>query len=633
VPLVIPVHMHFSSDDLWFDPVDTGAGEGDYVVVTTERGTEFGLACAEPFDAPASEITGKLKPVLRVASEQDIQRAEELASKGDEAMPVFRQLVKKHGLDIKPAGVEFLFGGEKIVFYFAAEERVDFRELVHDLASQFHSRVDMRQIGVRDEARLQGGYATCGQELCCRRMGGAFEPVSIRMAKEQDLPLNSAKISGVCGRLMCCLRYEFEAYKDFKQRAPKRNTLIDTPLGKAKIIEYNTPRETLTLRLDNGKSFTVALEDMTCSEGCKKRSKGQDSLARPDTVNRNVLEKIGTAEILAQLAELDRQENPEAFAYELDASLVKPRRRTPSGSRAQTEAAERHPGSGSGSSSASRSRAGSPSSPRPRSSRTLASYAENEDAVSPSARSEKGREPRRRSSGKAESPARSRKQSPQASAAPARTHNPAASAGAGSSEQADMRPQRRKGMRPHRQHTSASQAADQKTATPKAVAGPSSARETKQQKATSSSEAASSSAQRRTRRHRSVQDSPRPETAPSQDQRRQHIQASEDPAKQHSEQEAPTARPRRSRKPSAPAATDQQGNRQAEHRADRQTDRQTDQRAERQPERRAERQAGTQTSGKSDRQVQDASAPRGAVRRHHRHPGDHGGQTSSDESE
>jgi hypothetical protein len=164
----------------------------------------------------------------------------------------------------------------------------------------------MRQIGVRDEARLVGGYAPCGQELCCVRFGGEFEPVSIRMAKEQDLPLNSAKISGVCGRLMCCLRYEFEAYRDFKSRAPKRNALVDTPLGKAKVVEYNTPRETVTLRLENGKSFTVALKDMTCSEGCCKRSAEQHAPLRPDTVTREALEALGTPEIVMQLANLDR---------------------------------------------------------------------------------------------------------------------------------------------------------------------------------------------------------------------------------------------------------------------------------------------------------------------------------------
>ena len=324
--LVIPVRMHFNTQDLWFDPAKSQAMAGDHVVVSTERGTEFGLATRDPFEAPEEEVHGSLKPVLRIATEADIRQAEGLARKGEEAMPLFRRLIEKHGLDMKPVGVEFLFGGEKVVFYFAAEERVDFRELVHELAQQFRMRVDMRQIGVRDEVRLMGGYAPCGQELCCARLGGKFEPVSIRMAKEQDLPLNSAKISGVCGRLMCCLRYEFEAYKDFKQRAPKRNALIDTPLGKAKIVEYNTPRETVTMRLENGKSFTVALKDMTCSKECP-RSQDKDGVPaalRPDTVTRETLEALGTAEIMAQLAELDRANNPQA--YELDSSLLAPSR-------------------------------------------------------------------------------------------------------------------------------------------------------------------------------------------------------------------------------------------------------------------------------------------------------------------
>jgi len=250
MPLVVPVKFTYASRDLWFDPQDLDILEADYAICSTERGTEIGLVTADPFEVPQDEIGQPLKPVLRVASDIDLQLADDLAIQGDEAMVDFRRLVKELDLEMKPVGVEYLFGGEKAVFYFAAEERVDFRQLVKDLSSTLHIRVDMRQIGVRDETRLVGGYAQCGQELCCTRFGGQFEPVSIRMAKEQDLPLNSSKISGVCGRLMCCLRYEFEAYKDFKSRAPKKKTLIDTPLGKARIQEYDTPREQLVLRLN-----------------------------------------------------------------------------------------------------------------------------------------------------------------------------------------------------------------------------------------------------------------------------------------------------------------------------------------------------------------------------------------------
>lgn len=307
MPVVVPVKFAFASRDLWFDPQGLDIAEADHAICSTERGCEIGLVTADPFEVPEAELSAPLKPVLRIATDDDLDYADELAQRGDDAMEDFRRLVKQNGLDMKPVGVEYLFGGEKIVFYFAAEDRVDFRQLVKDLSACFHTRIDMRQIGVRDETRLVGGFAHCGQELCCTRFGGQFEPVSIRMAKEQDLPLNSAKISGVCGRLMCCLRYEFEAYKDFKSRAPKKKTLIDTPLGKAKIQEYNTPREQLVLRLESGKVFRVNLSDMTCSEGCKKRAEEQGCNCRPDCVTRDILERIESPDIALALMELDRE--------------------------------------------------------------------------------------------------------------------------------------------------------------------------------------------------------------------------------------------------------------------------------------------------------------------------------------
>ena len=307
MPVVVPVKFAYASRDLWFDPQGLDIVEADHAICSTERGTEIGLVTADPFEVPEDELSAPLKPVLRIATDDDLDYADELAQRGDDAMEDFRRLVKQNELDMKPVGVEYLFGGEKVVFYFAAEDRVDFRQLVKDLSSCFHTRIDMRQIGVRDETRLVGGYAHCGQELCCTRFGGQFEPVSIRMAKEQDLPLNSAKISGVCGRLMCCLRYEFEAYKDFKSRAPKKKALIDTPLGKAKIQEYNTPREQLVLRLESGKVFRVNLSDMTCSEGCKKRAEEQGCSCRPDCVTRDILERIESPDIALALMELDRE--------------------------------------------------------------------------------------------------------------------------------------------------------------------------------------------------------------------------------------------------------------------------------------------------------------------------------------
>lgn len=335
MPTVIPVKFKYAARDLWFDPEDTGAQEGDHVICSTERGDEIGLATMDAIEMDDERLhdtigDATLKPVLRIADDADLDRAEELADRGEEAFPVFRRLVAESGLDMKPVGVEFIFGGGKAVCYFSAEERVDFRQLVRDLSRELHERIDMRQIGVREEAAIIGGFAHCGQELCCARFGKQFEPVSIRMAKEQDLPLNSAKISGACGRLMCCLRYEFEAYRDFKSRAPKRNAVIETPLGKGKIIEYDTPKEQICLRLENGKQVRVALAEMETSEAAVKKSQELNCPCRPDTVTRASLDKLESPEIKMALAELDRQMGvvPEESFDESDIFVeTKPRRR------------------------------------------------------------------------------------------------------------------------------------------------------------------------------------------------------------------------------------------------------------------------------------------------------------------
>ena len=312
MPTVIPVKFTFAARELWFDPADTGAQEADHVICQTERGQEIGLATADAREVTDDELAAKvgrsqLHEVLRIATEEDLQRAELLAQRGEDSMPAFRRHVSESGLDMKPVGVEYLFDGDKAVCYFAAEERVDFRQLVRDLSREFHVRIDMRQIGVREEAAIVGGYGHCGQELCCRRFNMSFDPVSIRMAKEQDLPLNSTKISGACGRLMCCLRYEFEAYRDFKGRAPKRNAVIDTPLGKAKIVEYDTPKEQICLRLESGKQIRVALADMTASEAAHKKSEELGCPCRPDTVTREVLDRLESPDVQMALAELDRK--------------------------------------------------------------------------------------------------------------------------------------------------------------------------------------------------------------------------------------------------------------------------------------------------------------------------------------
>ena len=238
---IAPVNLYYNPKTLWFDAGELDVRCGDGVVVSTARGVEFGRASGDVFEADASQVKKlktPLKPVKRIATEADEARAKEMEAKSAEALPVFKQMAAEAGADMRPVSVEYLLDGDKAVFYFEAEERVDFRELVRKLAAHFHVRIDMRQIGVRDEARMVGGLGHCGQELCCKRLGGEFCPVSIRMAKEQDLSLNPQKISGVCGRLMCCLRYEFDAYKDFKSRAPKQNSQVQTPAGPAKVVDW-----------------------------------------------------------------------------------------------------------------------------------------------------------------------------------------------------------------------------------------------------------------------------------------------------------------------------------------------------------------------------------------------------------
>jgi len=240
---------------------------GDMVIVRSDHGDEIGQVSSEPHEAAEGRPADTGLRIVRMATREDTERAEELRAKEREAMLLYRRLIGKLGLDMKPTDVEYLFDGARAIFYFVAEERVDFRDLVRDLAAELHVRVDMRQIGVRDEARLIGGLGHCGQQLCCARMGGEFQPVTIRMAKEQDLPLNPLKISGVCGRLMCCLRYEFEAYRDFKGRAPKKGAIVDIGGTLGKVVELDTPRERVTMRREDGSRVTFALTDLDC--GCE----------------------------------------------------------------------------------------------------------------------------------------------------------------------------------------------------------------------------------------------------------------------------------------------------------------------------------------------------------------------------
>lgn len=274
MPKVTGVRLRYSKT-LWFNPGELDPQEGAIVIVETERGQEVGLVQHPVHDVDEGSLKAALKPVLRIATKEDMEHVVALGEKEKAAMPKFKELIEKNHLEMKPVDIEYLFGGDKIVFYFSAEERVDFRALVKDLASHFHMRIDMRQVGVRDEARMVGGLGHCGEVLCCSRMGGEFAPVSIKMAKDQGLPLNPLKISGRCGRLMCCLRYEVEAYQDFNARSPRKNAIVDTPRGESKVVDIDALREIITLQFqrqeDEGPDrLAVPLCKMNCTKEGKK---------------------------------------------------------------------------------------------------------------------------------------------------------------------------------------------------------------------------------------------------------------------------------------------------------------------------------------------------------------------------
>ena len=263
---VVPIRFKYNTKTYWYKYGDADPKPGDWVVVARDGGKGFGWVEDEPFEISEEqekELKSPLKTIIRVATDDDYKTLEQLNEKGAEAKKVFRELAEKRELGIKPIDVEYLMDCDRAIFHFSSEERVDFRELVRDLASTLHVHVDMRQIGVRDEARLVGGLGHCGEILCCVRMSNGFQPVSIRMAKDQDLPLNPSKVSGACGRLMCCLRYESEAYKDFKSRAPKVGTVVTTPAGDAKVTELNIPKEMVKVKMVEGdETFQVPLSGM-----------------------------------------------------------------------------------------------------------------------------------------------------------------------------------------------------------------------------------------------------------------------------------------------------------------------------------------------------------------------------------
>ncbi len=248
--VIIGIRFKNTGKVYYFDPGENTLRKGDLVVVETARGTECGEVVIPNKEVADATIVKPLKPVLRVATAEDKKRARDNRDKEEKAMRLCQEKIAAHKLDMKLVDVEYTFDNSKILFYFTADGRVDFRDLVKDLASVFRTRIELRQIGVRDEAKMLGGLGICGRPFCCSQFLSDFQPVSIKMAKEQGLSLNPTKISGSCGRLMCCLKYEQEAYESLLRSTPKVGSLVTTKEGKGVVTESNILTGALKVRLD-----------------------------------------------------------------------------------------------------------------------------------------------------------------------------------------------------------------------------------------------------------------------------------------------------------------------------------------------------------------------------------------------
>ena len=248
---IISVRFRPGGKQYYFDPLGLNVAEGQNVIVETGKGLEYGTCVRRNTMVKDEAVVQPLRPVVRLATEKDEKQVRENRGREKDALRICQQLVERHGLDMKLVQVEFSFDGAKIIFFFTSDGRVDFRALVKDLAGIFRARIELRQIGVRDEARMLGGFGICGKPFCCAQFLDEFQPVSIKMAKTQNLSLNPTKISGTCGRLMCCLKYEQEAYEDAVKRCPRQDSFVECPDGVGVVSSVNLLKEQVKVRLED----------------------------------------------------------------------------------------------------------------------------------------------------------------------------------------------------------------------------------------------------------------------------------------------------------------------------------------------------------------------------------------------
>ncbi|MCR4755934.1 MAG: stage 0 sporulation family protein [Lachnospiraceae bacterium] len=295
---IIGVRFRTAGKIYFFDPKDYDVKRGDHVIVETARGVEYGTVVGDPKEVPEEEIVQPLKEVIRIATDKDDEQELKNKEKEKEAFKICLEKIANRGLEMKLIDAEYTFDNNKVLFYFTADGRVDFRELVKDLASVFRTRIELRQIGVRDETKIRGGIGICGRPLCCHAHLSDFIPVSIKMAKEQNLSLNPTKISGVCGRLMCCLKHEEDTYEEINKRLPGIGDYVTTPDGlKGEVTSVNVLRELVKVIVESGDEKEI------------HEYKAEDLKFK----RRHRKEKQLTKEELRELKELEKQDKTQGL--------------------------------------------------------------------------------------------------------------------------------------------------------------------------------------------------------------------------------------------------------------------------------------------------------------------------------
>ena len=348
---IISVRFKNGGKQYYFNPNGLQFAEGDGVIVETSRGVEFGECVQANSMIDEMELTAPLRPVLRAATPEDVEAVAKNKEKEEKAFQVCQEKIVEHGLDMKLVEVEYSFEGNKILFFFTSEGRVDFRALVKDLAGTLHARIELRQIGVRDEAKMLGGLGICGRPFCCSQFLNEFQPVSIKMAKTQNLSLNPTKISGTCGRLMCCLKYEQDAYVDLVKRAPKAESFVETPDGAGTVTNVNLLRETVQVRLDNDPETARYYHNSELNVVRSGKGRRPDDYVEPSLEELAKLRKPKEEDIVPVIREegsslgaaiqavFDRDENTAAVASD-EPQEVKPRRRRGHRSRKPAQTAQ-----------------------------------------------------------------------------------------------------------------------------------------------------------------------------------------------------------------------------------------------------------------------------------------------------